>query len=77
MTISTKKRSHALAFNMEEKTMLLSEACDKIAELIVQEQKTMMLPGYLIQFFIDSLDQGETPSMALALAKKEFGLTDG
>ena len=73
MTSSTKKRAHITAVNLGSETMELSEACDKLADLIVKERGTMLQPGYLIQFFVDALEEGDTPAMALALAKGEAG----
>ena len=76
MSISRKKRAHITQVHMGEEVMELSEACDKLAELIVQERKSVLQPGYLIQFFVDGIEQGETPAMALALAKKEAAYID-
>ena len=52
--------------------MDLSDACDKLAELMENDEYKKESKGAPIQFFHDYLEAGETPAMALALVKKDY-----
>ncbi len=52
--------------------MELSEACDKLATLMREDNFLRIREGLPIQFFHEHLQQGETPAMALALVKRYF-----
>jgi len=52
--------------------MELSEACDKLAEMLKNDPILRIRGGGPIQFFHDYLNAGETPAMALALVKKDY-----
>ena len=52
--------------------MELSEACDKLAELMESDEWAREHKGAPIQLFHDYLKDGETPAMALALVKKRL-----
>lgn len=55
--------------NDDRATMELPDACDELAQLIIDD--ALAMPGYAIQFFMEHIENGETPAMALALVKHE------
>lgn len=52
--------------------MELSEACDKLAKLIEEDPVLRVRSGTSIEMFIISLNDGETPAMALAMVKNYY-----
>jgi len=55
----------------------LSEACNKLAELMENDEWSREHKGEPIHLFHDHLADGETPSMALVLVKKAYYEVEG
>ena len=57
---------------LEDEVLELSEACNKLAELMENDEWAREHKGEPVHLFHDHLVDGETPAMALALVKKVF-----
>lgn len=57
---------------LDKQTLELSEACDRLGELMKNDPILRTRDGGPIQFFHEHLVSGETPAMALALVKKFY-----
>ena len=59
------------------KEMEFSEACDKLAEIIqANERGYIEVYGMMIASFVCACEEGETPRMALAIAKDSPNAAD-
>ena len=52
--------------------MEMNEACDKLVEFMEEQEHRLVSPGWPIEMFCSHILKGETPRMALALAKKDL-----